>query len=102
MTFLSKISLLLMAKDLKLQKQLKHLFIYIPFQDEKPCQGQHCSTVAHLSFSFFFLLKSSKGKKKSVLVWFCFFKRVIYIYWQYLMINESATAINLLKTKLFL
>lgn len=67
MTFLSKISLLLMAKDLKLQKQLKHLFIYMPFQDEKPCQGQHCSTVAHLSFSlFFFLLKSSKGKKKGV------------------------------------
>lgn len=63
MTFLSKISLLLMAKDLKLKKQLKHLFIYMPFQDEKPCQGQHCSSVAHLSFSFF-LLKSSKGKKK--------------------------------------
>lgn len=52
-----------MAKDLKLQKQVKHLFIYMPFQDEKPCQGQHYSSVAHLSF-FFFLLKSSKGKKK--------------------------------------
>ena len=49
MTFLSKISLLLMAKDLKLQKQLKHLFIYMQFQDEKPCQGQHCTSVAHLS-----------------------------------------------------
>lgn len=29
-----------MAKDLKLQKQAKHLFIYMPFQDEKLCQGQ--------------------------------------------------------------
>lgn len=43
-----------MAKNLKLQKQAKHLFIYMPFQDEKPCQGQHYSSVADLSSSFFF------------------------------------------------
>lgn len=96
MTFLSKISLLVMAKDLKLQKQLKHLFIYMPFQDEKPCQGQHSSSITHIFV--FFLLRSSKGKKKKKLK-----QGDTYIYWQYLMINESAaTAINLLKTKLFL
>lgn len=54
-----KTALLVMAKDLKLQKQLKRLFIYMLFQDEKPCQGQHSSSITHPSL--FFLLKSTEG-----------------------------------------
>lgn len=53
-----------MAKDLKLQKQLKHLFIYMPFQDEKPCQGQHCSKCS--TFLLLFSFKMSRESKKKL------------------------------------
>lgn len=65
---------------------------------KNPAKG-NSSSAAHLSLFFQKAVKvkgslKKKNEKPN--------QGSIYIYWQYLMINESATAINLLKTKLFL